>query len=197
MKTLTLAALCITASWAYKLDFGAFQQPLGYPSTPGREKGQRYEFGRPIKRVAVIGAGVGYANFSVLSFLLSRTSGLIAYRELSEAAFDVHIYERDNAPGGNWHYTDETPVDTPIPSSSEVSKGDYEPWLPPKGHADGYSQIFNGEEANVVRRSHRAPKPLWKSLTSNAPAPVQQVREWPWPSGTQWGMWRPTMLETR
>jgi len=121
-------------------------------------------------------------------FWLTSASGLIAYRELSEAGFDVHIYERDNAPGGNWHYTEETPVDTPMPSSSEVSKGDYEPWLPPKGHSSGYSQIFSGEEANTVRRSHRAPKPVWKSLTSNAPAPVQQIREWPWPSGTSWCM---------
>jgi len=65
MKTLAVAvaALCFTASYAHKLDFDAFQQPLAYPSMSAQDNGQRYEFGRPIKRVAIIGAGVGYANF--------------------------------------------------------------------------------------------------------------------------------------
>ncbi|PPQ92470.1 hypothetical protein CVT25_009735 [Psilocybe cyanescens] len=132
-----------------------------------------YQFKYPIKRVAIIGAGVG---------------GLISYRELTQAGYDVHVYERDDSPGGNWHYTDEIPVDTAIPSGDLVV-GDFTPSLPPKGAKLPYVKRYHGqEEVSLLRRIHRGPKPIWQSLTSNAPAPVQQIRETPWPSGTPWAL---------
>ncbi|KAJ7716350.1 hypothetical protein B0H14DRAFT_3901384 [Mycena olivaceomarginata] len=77
-----------------------------------------YEFKWPIRKVAIIGAGV---------------SGLLAYRELVDAGFDkVKIFERDAIPGGIWHYTDETPVEAPVPNE-DPKIADYEPSLPPPG----------------------------------------------------------------
>ncbi|KAF8896737.1 hypothetical protein CPB84DRAFT_1837047 [Gymnopilus junonius] len=140
-------------------------------------------FKLPIKKVAIIGAGVG---------------GLIAYRELAQNGFDVHIYERDSQPGGNWHYTDEVNDNAPI---------DFVPSFPPEGSELPYVEVYEDEEEIIFKkRDHRAPKPVWKSLTSNTPAvsiscisikhlkrfiplqPIQQVREIPWPPGTSWGL---------
>ncbi|KAJ2915831.1 hypothetical protein MD484_g4602, partial [Candolleomyces efflorescens] len=127
-----------------------------------------YRFKWPVKRVAVIGAGVG---------------GLITYRELTENGYEVDIYERDHVPGGNWHYTDETPLDAPIPNAP-IAVGDFVPSFPPQGVELPYTEEYkDGEQA---RRVHRGPKPIWASLKSNAPAPIQQIRETPWPKGTEW-----------
>lgn len=134
---------------------------------------QVYELKWPVKKVAVIGAGVG---------------GLIAHRELSKDGYEVHIFERDYLPGGNWLYTDETPVDAPVPNA-HIAIGDYEPSLPPKNVEFPYvEEYYNRTFGSFVRRAHRAPKPVWYALTSNAPAPIQQIREFPWPQGTEWSL---------
>lgn len=96
-------------------------------------------------------------------------SGLVSYRELTQAGFEVKIFERDTVPGGNWHYTDETPVDAPIPNA-DISVADFVPSLPPSGVELPYEEAYHGEESRVVRRAHRGPKPIWASLKSNAPA---------------------------
>ncbi|KAF6752068.1 hypothetical protein DFP72DRAFT_905992 [Ephemerocybe angulata] len=148
------------------------QQPLNAEGSSNSKPDSEYQFEWPVKRVAVIGTGVG---------------GLIAYREFTEHGFEVDIYERDSVAGGNWHYTDETAVDAPIPNA-HVAVGDYEPSLPPKGVSYPYTKEWksDGETAAYYRRVHRAPKPIWASLKSNAPAPIQQIRETPWPKGTEW-----------
>jgi hypothetical protein len=82
----------------------------------------------------------------------------------------VDIYERDSVPGGNWHYTDETPVDAPIPNAP-IAIGDFAPSLPPKGVELPYTEEYKeGKVTQHYRRVHRAPKPIWVSLKSNAPA---------------------------
>ncbi|KAJ7575403.1 FAD/NAD(P)-binding domain-containing protein [Mycena floridula] len=129
-----------------------------------------YRFQWPIKRVAIIGGG---------------PSGLIAYREFNRPEFEysVRLFERDNVPGGNWHYTEGIPTDAPVPNS-DPAVGDYKPDLPP---SLPYDEEY--EDGVVVRRKleeHRGPKPVWASLKSNAPSPIQQIRELPWPAGTPW-----------
>lgn len=52
-------------------------------------------FSHPIQRVAVIGAG---------------PAGLQAVATLREQNFTVRLFERDENPGGNWRYSDQTPV---------------------------------------------------------------------------------------
>ncbi|KJA22324.1 hypothetical protein HYPSUDRAFT_41185 [Hypholoma sublateritium FD-334 SS-4] len=150
----------------------AQQTPLFDESTAATEP-EFYQFKRPIRRVAIIGAGVG---------------GLIAYREFEEAGFDVHVFERDYVPGGNWHYTEEIAEDAPVPNR-DIATGDYVPSLPPKGAKFPYVEEYSDADGNALRkRDHRGPKPVWESLTSNAPAPIQQIREIPWPVGTKWAL---------
>lgn len=82
----------------------------------------------------------------------------------------MHMFERDSVPGGNWHYTDEVPVDAPIPNAY-IKVGDYTPDLPPKDVSFPYIEDYHGEEQNKERRrAHRAPRPIWETLKSNAPA---------------------------
>ncbi|KAF7324910.1 Dimethylaniline monooxygenase [Mycena kentingensis (nom. inval.)] len=159
-KSLILILLaCATASRSQHT-----QRPF---SAPKADDG--YEFKWPIKRVAIIGAGV---------------SGLIAYREFTRTGdFDtIRVFERDDVPGGNWHYTEETPLDAPIPNADPVV-GDFVPSLPPSLPAE---EVYPASEARARWREHRGPKPVWDSLGSNAPAPIQQITELPWPPGTPW-----------
>ena len=97
-------------------------------------------------------------------------SGLIAYRELSREGYDVHVFERDDSPGGVWHYTDEIPLPIPVPNE-DITVADFTPSLPPKGAELPYTEEYQDEQiGEQLRRAHRAPKPVWVSLTSNAPA---------------------------
>ncbi|KAJ7759465.1 hypothetical protein B0H14DRAFT_3596068, partial [Mycena olivaceomarginata] len=95
--------------------------------------------------------------------------GLIVYREFVAAGFErVRLFERDDVPGGNWHYTDETPLDAPIPNGDPVVGG-FVPsfpshWgsLPVEEHySSGWGRLW---------REHKGPKPVWESLESNYPA---------------------------
>ncbi|KAF8553186.1 FAD/NAD(P)-binding domain-containing protein [Imleria badia] len=144
------------------------QEPLTASSSREAEPDE-YQFDWPIQRVAVIGAG---------------PSGLVAYRELTEAGFDVRIFERDSVPGGNWHYTEEVPPDAPVPNTP-TALADFVPSLPPAGVDLPYSEVFEDEDGEA-RRDHRGPKPIWESLTLNAPSPAQQFPQWHWPPGTKW-----------
>jgi cation diffusion facilitator CzcD-associated flavoprotein CzcO len=101
--------------------------------------------------------------------------GLVAYRELSQtdAFTTIRLFERDDVPGGNWHYSEEIPDDAPIPNQPP-QLGDYIPDVPVNLTAYGgrYEEIYEEghEQWADRRRRHRAPKPLWESLTSNAPS---------------------------
>jgi cation diffusion facilitator CzcD-associated flavoprotein CzcO len=104
---------------------------------------------------------------------LNVPSGLIAYREFVSAGFDhVRVFERDHVPGGNWHYTEQTPLDAPIPNV-DPAIGDFEPSLPPHGKSlPVEEQYWDAQESDVAERwrEHKGPKPVWESLESNAPA---------------------------
>ncbi|KAG6852181.1 hypothetical protein C0991_002328, partial [Blastosporella zonata] len=145
----------------------AIQTPIFAPSSGGSNS---YNLKWPVKKVAIIGAGPG---------------GLLNYREFTQAGFDVHLFERDYIPTGNWHYTEETPVDAAIPND-DVSIADFAPSLPPEGVRLPYEEVYQGKESKDLLRKHRGPKPIWATLHSNAPAPIQQFTEIPWPKGTDW-----------
>ncbi|KAK7437939.1 hypothetical protein VKT23_018374 [Stygiomarasmius scandens] len=129
-----------------------------------------YEFKWPVKKVAIIGAGAG---------------GLISYRTLSQAGYEVLLYERDHHPGGNWHYTEETPPDAPIPNL-DPAIADFVPSLPPKGITLPFEEVYDLEDVGREKRAFRAPKPIWRGLRSNAPKVIQQIRELPWPEDLSW-----------
>ena len=80
------------------------------------------------------------------------------------------MFERDGSPGGNWHYTDGTPLNCPAPNA-DIAVGDFTPSLPPKGAKLPYIEVYQNEQiGEEIRRAHRAPKPIWASLKSNTPA---------------------------
>ncbi|KAJ3574592.1 hypothetical protein NP233_g1659 [Leucocoprinus birnbaumii] len=132
-----------------------------------------YELEWPVKRVAIIGAGVG---------------GLNAYRELKRDGFDVHVFERDYLPGGTWHFTEETPFYEPAPNAP-IATADFTPSLPPIGVKLPYVEEYgNATWCVLQRRAHRAPKAIWHGLVTNGAAPAQQVRGFQWPDGTEWAI---------
>ncbi|KAJ3997739.1 hypothetical protein F5050DRAFT_1568782 [Lentinula boryana] len=150
-----------------------FQHPFRYdaPFASTNDDKQKpsnsYQFKWPIRKIAIIGAGAG---------------GLVTYREFARMGYEVRIFERDSVPGGNWHYTDEVPLNAPVPNL-DLSEADFQPHLPPENVALPYEESFVGLEPSAVseaRRAHRAPKPIWHSLTSTAP----KLRELPWPDHT-------------
>ncbi|KAJ6617506.1 hypothetical protein B0H10DRAFT_2032715 [Mycena sp. CBHHK59/15] len=175
--TMSIILLCLPLAALPYVSRGA-QFPLfpseGAPVLPtGESGGEGYEFNWPINNVAIIGAGV---------------SGLIAYREFVGAGFNrVRVFERDDVPGGNWHYTEQIPVDAPIPNV-DPSIGDFVPSLPPRGASLPVEEHYSDDTTSQRQRVHRAPKPVWESLESNAPAPIQQITEIPWPPGTPWNL---------
>ncbi|KAJ7823080.1 FAD/NAD(P)-binding domain-containing protein [Mycena olivaceomarginata] len=69
-------------------------------------------FPRPINRVAVVGAG---------------PSGLQAATHLLDANLTVRLFEKAPSPGGNWFYTEETPVREDYPEANSTT-----PDTPPK-----------------------------------------------------------------
>ncbi|KAJ6604067.1 FAD/NAD(P)-binding domain-containing protein [Mycena sp. CBHHK59/15] len=164
-----LRTLILSISLVPFLSTAAEQQVL-QPQFEIPDQSDAYEFKWAIKKVAIIGAGV---------------SGLIAYREFTGAGFErVRLFERDDVPGGNWHYTDETPVDAPIPNVDPVV-GDFVPSLPPHCAPLPVEEHYHsGWEERW--REHRSPKPVWESLESVDPPPIQQITEIPWPQGTPW-----------
>lgn len=59
-----------------------------------------YQFSHPIRRVAIIGAGA---------------CGLQAAASLIENGFQVRLFDRQDQPGGNWYYRDQTPIQASFP----------------------------------------------------------------------------------
>ena len=146
------------------------QQPLSIPSFQEADTDE-YQFDWPIQKIAIIGAGPRCVVYPIhCQHHDSPTppcSGMIAYRELTEASLDVRIFERDSVPGGNWHYTEEIPLDAPAPNAP-TPISDFVPSLPPAGIQLPYSEVF--ENDGKIERDHRGPKPIWESLTCNAPS---------------------------
>lgn len=75
----------------------------GQTQSPLKSHGDRadyYQLPHTIKRVAVIGAG---------------PAGLPQTAALLDAGFQVRMFERAQRPGGQWLYTDNTPIPAPFP----------------------------------------------------------------------------------
>ena len=146
----------------------SFQSPFSTPLFPEAETDEYYRFDWPIQKAAIIGAGPRYL-VSRSSYHDSPTppcSGLVAFRELTEAGLDVRIFERDSVPGGKWHYTEEVPLDAPVPNAP-APIANFVPSLPPAGVDLPYSEEF--QDDGEIYRDHRGPKPMWESLTTNSP----------------------------
>nr|XP_019043773.1 hypothetical protein I302_08354 [Kwoniella bestiolae CBS 10118]OCF22703.1 hypothetical protein I302_08354 [Kwoniella bestiolae CBS 10118] len=171
--------LCRLIIVSLGLSVSALSQQIPFESPDLQDESGTYEFEWPIKDVAVIGAGV---------------SGLLAYRALADRHHfnKIRVFERDSSPGGNWHYSDEEAHAVAIEDglTDDWWKSDYTPAMPARlpSH-EIYSVKHNTtmkDELESRRINHRQPKPLWKNLRANTPAPQQQVPGFSWPPGVEW-----------
>ncbi|KAJ7839026.1 FAD/NAD-P-binding domain-containing protein [Mycena olivaceomarginata] len=155
---LLLSALFFAAAAAQQAPF----------SSHSNSESQWTEFHHPIKRVAVIGAG---------------PAGLQAAAKLVEHNFTVRLFERAPGPGGNWFYTDETPVREPYPDKPQ----DENAYIPENLPATRYYK--EGEEGVSLEdrwKEHWQPRPLWDSLHTNSPAVITELPDVPYLPDTPW-----------
>ncbi|KAJ7802414.1 FAD/NAD-P-binding domain-containing protein [Mycena olivaceomarginata] len=130
------------------LSVAAQQTPFSTAS-----EAQWTEFHHPIKSVAVIGAG---------------PAGLQAAAKLVEHNFTVRLFDRSPGPGGNWFYTDETPIREPYPDKPL----DETPYVPKNLPATQYyKEGDDGISLEDRWKEHWQPRPVWESLHTNSPAP--------------------------
>ncbi|KAJ7505589.1 FAD/NAD-P-binding domain-containing protein [Mycena galericulata] len=153
---LLVAAVSAAANWE--------QIPLSSQTS----NHHHHVFHHPIKRVAVIGAG---------------PAGLQAAAKLIEHNFTVRLFERAPSPGGNWFYTDETPVREPYPDkpSNETA---YIPSDLPATHY--YKEGEEGISLEDRWKEHWQPRPLWDNLHTNSPAVITELPDVPYGPDTPW-----------
>ncbi|KAJ7749266.1 FAD/NAD-P-binding domain-containing protein [Mycena maculata] len=123
---------------------------------------------RPISRVAVIGAG---------------PAGLQAAAKLVEHNFTVRLFDRAPSPGGNWFYTDETPVREPYPDTP-INETAYIPGDLPATHY--YKEGEEGISLEDRWKEHWQPRPLWDNLHTNSPAVITELPDVPYTPDTPW-----------
>ncbi|KAF8589628.1 FAD/NAD(P)-binding domain-containing protein [Ramaria rubella] len=132
---------------------------------------EHYIFPSPIDKVAVIGAGPGGLQYA--SILLKH-------------GFQVRLFERDTVPGGNWRYTDETPVDLDYPDKP-LSIASYTPDIPP---VLPFSKIFregdDGISLSHRYRDHWLPRPTWKGTTTLHPPAIIRLPSINYEEETLW-----------
>ena len=118
----------------------------------------------------------------VEAVVLTSGSGLRSYNGLldTEHFTKIRMFECDDAPGGNWHYSDETPDSVPIVDHLEEDwwKGDYTANMPTTFPSTTTYTDVNAELREKLeshRKSQREPKPVWKSLNANDHSVWMQV----------------------
>ena len=89
------------------------------------------------------------------------------YHELTEAGLDVCMFEQDNVPGGNWHYTEEVPLNAPV-LNDLTPINNFVPLFPSVNINLPFSQEF--EDDSEIWRKHRGPTLIWESLTCTMPS---------------------------
>ncbi|KAJ7150516.1 hypothetical protein C8R43DRAFT_1127994 [Mycena crocata] len=106
----------------------------------------------PITRVAVIGAG---------------PSGLQAAAHLLASNLTVRLFEHAPSPGGNWFYTEDTPVREAYPEDVVSDKMHKVPKNPPATLYYDEGQEGTGLEDHW--KEHWQPRPVWYNLHTNSP----------------------------
>lgn len=139
---------------------------------PGAAQGDYTTFEHPIKRVGVIGGG---------------PCGLLNAATLIEHGFQVRLFERGPAPGGNWFYSETIPPHAAFPSvallhfrpSSNAHFIFRNKPLVDAGYVADIPKILpstrifeNGEDGVSSHdrwRDHWNPSPIWRDLHTNSP----------------------------
>lgn len=117
-----------------------------------------YTFKKPIKTVAIIGAG---------------PSGTPAARHLIESGLNVRIFERQNKAGGIWNFRPEIsyPLSVPTPPPS---LGAFTPDVKDDGV---YEVLGGGKGKEEVKRRFNPPNPCYWSLSNNVPTETMAVSD--------------------
>ncbi|KAF2963648.1 hypothetical protein GQX73_g9922 [Xylaria multiplex] len=111
----------------------------------------------PIKKVAVIGAGI---------------SGVVSAAHLIREGIEVTVFERTGTIGGVWFYDERVDRDPPFPNV-----------IPPvQDWTDLDAQGLSAEEALVL---HGPPGPCYAGLKNNVPTSLMKSSLLPWPEGTE------------
>ncbi|KAJ7245444.1 FAD/NAD-P-binding domain-containing protein [Mycena rebaudengoi] len=125
-------------------------------------------FHHPIRRVAVVGAG---------------PAGLQAAAKLIEHNFTVRLFERAPHPGGNWLYSEETPVREPYPDKPVGQTAEIPARLPATRY---YHEGDDGLTLEDRWTEHWQPRPLWDSLHINTPKVSTELPDVKYDPDTPW-----------
>ncbi|KAJ7462543.1 FAD/NAD-P-binding domain-containing protein [Mycena latifolia] len=135
----------------------------------GQPETDTFQFHHPIKRVAVVGAG---------------PSGLQATARLVEHNFTVRLFDRAPHPGGNWQYSEETPVRESYP---DRPAGEYYAEIPAQLPTRRY--YHEGDEGLTLDhrwREHWRPRPVWYNLFTNSPKVSMELPDVPYGPEVPW-----------
>ncbi|KAF8323419.1 FAD/NAD(P)-binding domain-containing protein [Clavulina sp. PMI_390] len=153
-----------------------FQRPpnaTAYQTEPELFSDQYYTFPKPIRRVAVIGAGPG---------------GLVHADALIKDGFEVRLFERAPQPGGQWYYTETTPLPASFPNLP-INISAYTPDVPPRiPFTREYEDGDDGLSVSWRLREHGIPSSVWSSMTTTIPPVAMVLPEIAWPADTPWYM---------
>ncbi|KAG2231831.1 hypothetical protein INT48_003749 [Thamnidium elegans] len=127
-----------------------------------------YKFKKPIKNVAIIGAG---------------PSGLPTARHLKEAGFNVRVFERNSVVGGIWAYSEEAPVKPKIPSSPEEADVESEVYDGPDGGVETITVEMTPEIKKLLL-TKCPPSPCYRDLQGNNPSRLFALPGLTFPEGT-------------
>ncbi|KAJ7506752.1 FAD/NAD-P-binding domain-containing protein [Mycena galericulata] len=125
-------------------------------------------FHHPIRRVAVVGAG---------------PAGLQAAAALIEHNFTVRLFERAPHPGGNWLYSEETPVRESYPDQPVGHTAEMPAQLPATRY---YSDGDDGMTLDERWAEHWQPRPVWDSLHTNSPKVSTELPDVKYDPDTPW-----------
>ncbi|KAG1163508.1 hypothetical protein G6F37_001139 [Rhizopus arrhizus] len=127
-----------------------------------------YVFKRPIKNVAVIGAGA---------------HGLCSARHLKDVGMHVKVFERNSSVGGLWKYSATPPPKPKIPTDSIDPEYVNLDEIPPVGHLSQKTLGTTPEIMEMIARKN-PPSGCYRDLYTNIPSKNFAFPDFPFPDET-------------